>query len=164
LQHAKKVYIIHRRNEFRAKPGVVDEIKVNPKIEFILNANVTEVLGNSKVEKIKTDNPKFPELEVDGIFIDVGTIPVITLAKDMGVEVDETRYIKVNSGQETNIEGVFAAGDITTESNKVKQLITSASEGAIAASSTFEYIRKVTNYCKENKKDCSEEMKKVWKK
>lgn len=164
LQHAKKVYIIHRRDEFRAKPGVVKEIKTHPNVEFIMNANVTEVLGNNKVEKIKTDNEKIPELEVDGIFIDIGTIPATSLAKDMNVETDPQGYIKVKPDQSTNIKGVYAAGDITTESNKVKQLITAVAEGGIAAGSAFEYIRKIQNSCKNNSPDCTEAMKAYWEK
>ncbi len=142
LQHAKKVYIIHRRDEFRAKPGIVDQMKNNPKVEFVMNANVTEVIGDSKVNKIKTDSSDKPEIELDGIFIDVGVIPQIELPKKINLELDESGYIKVNPKQETNIEGIYAAGDITTESNKTKQLITAAAEGAIAAESAFEHNRK----------------------
>ncbi len=145
LQHVKKLYIIHRRDEFRAKPGVIDEIKNNPKIEFILNANVTEVIGDTKVSKIKTDNPDFQEVILDGIFIDIGVIPANDIAKQLNLDLDVSGYIKVNSRQETSIEGVFAAGDITTESNGVKQLVVAAAEGAIAAESAFSHTRK----CKE---------------
>ena len=142
LQHVKKLYIIHRRDEFRAKPGVVDDFEKDSRVEFIKPANVLEVIGDTKVTKIITDNSNFPELELDGIFVDVGTIPANELAKKSGIELDETGYIKVNSKQETSIEGIYAAGDITTESNKTKQLITAAAEGAIAAESAFEHNRK----------------------
>ncbi len=141
LQHAKKVYIIHRRDEFRAKPGLVDEVKNNPKVEFVMKTNIVEVVGNSNVEKIITDNPDKKEIILDGIFIDVGTIPAVSLAKELGVNVDEQSFIKVNSQQETNIKGIFAAGDITTESNKTKQVIVAEAEGAIASESAFKYIR-----------------------
>jgi len=150
LQHAKKVYIIHRRDEFRAKPGLVDELRNNPNVEFVMKANVTEVFGDTKVTKITTDNPEKPEIELDGIFIDVGVIPAISLAKEAGVEVDEGNYIIVNPKQETNISGIYAAGDITTESNKIKQLIVACAEGAIAGESAFQYIRN----CKKQDDGC----------
>ncbi len=152
LQHVKKLYIIHRRDEFRAKPGVVDQMKNNPKVEFIKPANVTEILGDTKVTKITTDHPDFKELELDGVFVDVGTIPANDVAKKLGIDLDESGHIKVNQEQQTSMEGVYAAGDITTESNKIKQLVTATAEGAIAAESAFAHTRK----CKErnNQGEC----------
>ena len=152
LQHAKKVFIIHRRGEFRAKPGIVDQMKNNPKVEFVMNANVTEVIGDSGVTKIKTDNPDKAEIELDGIFIDVGVIPITELPKNIGLELDNAGYIIVNSKQETNIKGIYAAGDITTESNGTKQLITAAAEGSIAATTAFENNRECKQ--KDNKGEC----------
>jgi thioredoxin reductase (NADPH) len=140
LQHAKKVYIIHRRGEFRAKPGVVDQMKNNPNVEFVMSANLTEILGDSKVTKIKLDTNQ--EIELDGIFVDVGVIPQTELPKKMNLELDKSGYIQVNPKQETNVEGIYAAGDATTESNGTKQLVTAAAEGAIAATSVFEHNRK----------------------
>lgn len=141
LQHVRKLYLIHRRSEFRANPALVDEVRERDNIEFITPANVTEVIGETEVEKITTDNLDYPEIKVEGIFIEVGTIPAMTLAKEVGVEVDETGYINVTKTQETNIKGIFAAGDITTESNKTKQVIVAAGEGAIASEAAFHYIR-----------------------
>jgi thioredoxin reductase (NADPH) len=150
-QYAKKIYIIHRRDEFRAKPSMIDKLKNNPKIEFVMNTNVLEITGNNKVEKIKTDNPKNQEMLVEGIFIDVGVIPTTSLAKKIGIELDEADFIKVNEKQETNLEGIYASGDITTESNRLKQLIVACAEGAIAAESAF-------NYVKEKKQDVFEKL------
>ncbi len=141
LQHAKKVYIVHRRDEFRAKPALVDQLRNNPRVEFVMNARVQEIKGSTKVESIVTDNPNYKEIKLDGVFIDIGTIPSTTLAKSLNVELDETGYIVVNSKQETNVEGVFAAGDITTNCNKLKQLIVACGEGALAATSAFEFLR-----------------------
>ena len=152
LQHAKKVYIIHRRGEFRAKPGVVDQMKNNPKVEFVMNANVTEIIGDSGVTKIKTDNPDKSEIELDGIFVDIGVIPITDLSKKIGLEINKTGYIVVNPKQETNIKGIYAAGDITTESNGIKQLIVAASEGSIAATTAFENNRECKN--KDQKGNC----------
>jgi len=141
MQHAKKVYIIHRRDEFRAKPVVVDSMKLNSNVEFVMNTNVKEILGEKNVTKIKTDNPNRQEIEVDGVFIDVGVIPNTELMKKAGIHLDKSSYIQINSKQETNIAGIYAAGDITTGSAGIKQLIIAAAEGAIAANSAFTNTR-----------------------
>jgi len=145
LKHAKKVYIIHRRDEFRAKPGVVDSMKENPNVKFIMNANVKEIIGDNKVTKIKTDNPNRSEIELDGVFIDVGINPNTELAEKIGVELDQKNYIKVTPKQETNILGIYAAGDATNESANIKQLIVAAAEGAIAANFAFINTRECTH-------------------
>lgn len=135
VEHAKKVYIIHRRDELRAEPKREEQIKKNKKVEIIYNTNVKEIKGKDFVSSIVLDNKT--ELKVDGIFIDVGFIPSIDIIKKLNVRCDEHDYIIVNNKQETNIPGLFAAGDITF--NSLKQIITAAAEGAIAAFSAFRY-------------------------
>ena len=137
-KYAKKVYIIHRRDQFRAEPTRVQQIKKNKKIEIIYNSNVKEIKGNNFVETIILDNNT--QLKVDGIFIDVGFIPSIDIIKKLNVKCDENDYIMVNNKQETNISGLFAAGDITN--NPLKQIITATAEGALAAFSAFKFIKK----------------------
>jgi thioredoxin reductase len=79
---------------------------------------------------------------LDGLFIEVGGIPVTAAAKDLGVELEENGRIKVDAGMTTNIPGLFAAGDITTGSNEYNQIVTAAAEGALAALSSFNFIRR----------------------
>ncbi len=140
--NASKVYVIHRRADFRAKPGNVDKAKANPKIEFILDTNLTEIKGSTKVEAVTLDKPYngSTELKLDGVFIEVGFVPENTLAKGLGVEITDTGYIKVTEDQSTNVEGLYAAGDVTTASNRFAQLVTAASEGAIAAEAVFKRL------------------------
>ncbi len=142
--YAKKVYIIHRRDKFRADPVLVEEAKKKG-IEFILNKVVVEIKGEGKVEKVilkDTKTGEISELEVQGLFVAIGLEPNNELAKKLGVELDTDGRIKVDPCMRTNIEGVFAAGDITTGSCKFMQIITSAAEGAIAAKSAYEYLLK----------------------
>ena len=143
-EHAKKVFIIHRKTELRAEPIMVEKVKVNSKIKIIYNTNVLEVKGtNNKLEKVILDKlyQNNKELKLDGIFIEAGSVPAVALAKKIGVEVDEQNYIKITSGGATNVSGVFAAGDITCGLAKLRQIITAAAEGAVAATSVYKYLK-----------------------
>lgn len=117
--YAKKVYIIHRRHKFRTEPKREEQIKKNNKIEIIHSANIKEIKGTNFVKSIVLDNKT--ELKVDCVFIDVGFVPSIDIIKKLNVKCDEHDYIVVNNKQETNIPGLFAAGDITF--NPLKQII-----------------------------------------
>jgi len=141
LQFASKVYLIHRREEFRAHPAVVEKLKTN-NCECIYNAKVKRIEGKLKVEKLIIEDistGKERELEVDGIFVEIGQIPTTTLIKDLKVETDND-FIKVKEDMSTNVEGLFAAGDCTNGLNHMKQLITAAAMGAIAAESAYKYV------------------------
>ncbi len=143
-QHASKVYIIHRRNEFRAEPVWVERLRKNPKVEFITPYVVERIEGRDHVEKLIIKNRETgetKELPVDGVFIDIGMIPQTELAKRLGVELNERGYIIVDEGQRTNVEGFFAAGDVTTGMNGVHQIVTAAAKGAIAALSAYDYLK-----------------------
>ena len=139
-EFAKKVYIIYRGNKLRGEPIRVKIIEENPKIEVIYNANIKEIIGEDKVEGVKLDNGN--EIKLDGIFIEIGAVPTIAFAKELGIKTDDKGYIIVKQDQSTNIPGVFAAGDITTGSNMLMQVITAAAEGAIAAVSVYDYLTK----------------------
>jgi thioredoxin reductase (NADPH) len=139
-QHAKKVYIIYRKAHMRAEPARVEILENEPKVEFIYNANVTEAIGDTTLKKVKLDTGA--EVELDGLFIEVGGIPMTSMANELGIELAENNRIKVNQAMETNIPGVFAAGDITTGSNEFNQIVTAASEGALAALSAFNFVKK----------------------
>lgn len=137
---AEKVYIIYRKDKLRAEPYWVNLIEKNNKVEVIYNTNILEILGDKKIEKVILDNKK--ELVVDGLFIEAGSDPSFEFAKNLGINTDENGYIKINSDCSTNIDGVWAAGDITDGSDKFRQVITAASEGAIAARSAYNFLKK----------------------
>ena len=137
-EYAKKVYIIYRKEKFlKAEPTWIKQVENNKKIELVFNSNIKEIKGSEKVEKIILDSKK--ELSVDGVFIEVGSIPDTKLAKQINLKL-ENNHITTNKFQETSLPGVYAAGDITN--NSLKQAITASAEGAIAASSAYEEIRK----------------------
>lgn len=139
-QHADKVYIIYRKSKMRAEPIRVEELEKHPKIEFIYNANVLEIVGEDRLQKVKLDTGQ--EIELDGLFIEIGGVPVTAIAKELGIDLAENQRIKVGQGMETSVPGVFAAGDITTGSNQFDQVVTAAAEGAIAALGVFNFLKK----------------------
>lgn len=140
---AKKVYLITKEDRMSAEPLWLEKIAQNSKIELIKNMGVLEIKGSEKVDKIILDDiyNDRNNLPVDGVFIEVGTEPGVELAQKIGVEIDEQNYIRVKEDMSTNISGVFAAGDITTGSNKFRQVLTACSEGSIAASSAYKKLK-----------------------
>ena len=141
-QVASKVYLIHRRNSFRAEPYWVDKVKEKSNVTFVLNTNVLEIKGDQKVRGIKLDSPLegSEELAVDGVFIEIGADPATALAKELGCELDAKGYISVDKAQRTTVPGIFAAGDITSGSNHFAQFTTAAGEASVAANSVFNYL------------------------
>jgi thioredoxin reductase (NADPH) len=140
---AGKIYLIHREGKLSAEPVLMDKIKNEKKIEIIDNNDILEIKGSEKVEKIILDKPYNDKtyLDVDGVFIEVGTEPGVQLARKLGIETDDQDYIKVKEDMSTNIPGVFAAGDITTGSNKFRQVLVAAAEGAIAANGAYKFVK-----------------------
>ena len=142
-EHAKKVYIIYRGEEIRPEPINYERIKKNKKIEIINHANIVEIKGKDFVKSVVLDrNFKGKKnLDVDGVFVAIGHIALSDLAKTLGVKTDEKNEIKINHmTSETNVPGVFAAGDVTDK--QFKQLITGVADGCTAAYSAYEFINK----------------------
>lgn len=139
-----KVYLIYRRKPLRADPIWVERLQKEPKIEVIYETNVIGIMGDDqKVTALKLDRPYQgnSQLKVDGIFIEIGGAPGTELVKLLKVELDEKGYIKVKPDMSTNIEGVFAAGDVANASGELQQIITAVSEGALAANSVYRYLK-----------------------
>lgn len=141
---ASKVYLIYRGEKLRAENFWIVAAQKNPKIEIIYSTNIKEVKGEDKLTQITIDNlyKGNDYIDLNGLFIEIGFIPSTEVIKDLGIELDEDGYIRVERDCKTNVAGIWAAGDITTGSNKFKQIITAASEGAIAANNIQEYLRK----------------------
>lgn len=141
---AQKVYLIYRKKPLRADPIWVERAQKESKIEIIYETNVMEIMGNDqKVTALKLDHPyqESSQLKTDGIFIEIGGVPGTELVKLLRVELDEKGYIKVKPDMSTNIEGIFAAGDVANASGELQQIITAASEGALAANSTYRFLK-----------------------
>jgi len=144
---ASKVYLIHRRKEFRGYQVYVDKAKGHPKIELVLESVVTEILGSQRVEAIKVKNVNTGEekiINVDGIFIEIGTQPPTQFLQKIGVKVDESGRAIVGPDRSTNMDGIFVTGDAAGGPCKYlfDQVITAAADGAIAADAAFKYILK----------------------
>ncbi len=139
---AEKVFQIYRGEQLRGETVWVEQVQANDKIEVIYQTQVTALLGEEKLTGIKLDRPYQgkQELAVDGLFVEIGSEPDITLAKQLKLSLDEYNYIKVQPDQATNIKGVWAAGDVTNASNNLRQIVTACAEGAIAAESIFKYL------------------------
>ncbi len=144
-QWAKKVYIIYRGENVHPEPPnlrKMEKFVEEGKIEVINNTNVVEVKGDKFVNKVLLDK-KYNgsnEFPIEGLFVDIGHIPQSQLAKELGVEVDKKGDIVINKNSETNVPGVYAAGDVAN--GAFKQAITGSAEGVLAAFSAYEYINK----------------------
>jgi len=138
---AKKVYLIHRREALRAEESRQAELRKRG-VDILLNTGIDGIIGDKLVNAIQirdlVDN-QVKRLSVDGVFISIGTVPHSELAKYAGVKLDDKNFIKVDRNQETNVEGVFAAGDVT---GGVLQISTAVGEGCIAALSAYKYVKK----------------------
>lgn len=135
-----KVYLIHRRDEFRAAKSLVNKAKDTRNIEFILDSTVEKIDGEAKVSSIEIKNKKTGETAqkaVDGIFFAVGMQPV-TAFVDKAVKMNEAGYIEAGEDCCTNVAGVYAAGDIRTKN--LRQIITAAADGANAVASMEKYL------------------------
>jgi thioredoxin reductase (NADPH) len=136
---ASNVTVVHRRDSLRASQIMQDRAMKNPKIKFIFNSEITEVLGDLKVEKVKVKNNKsnkISEMQVDGIFVAIGHMPNTKVFKD--IELDEKGFVKVHDHYLTNKEGVFVAGDV--HDSHYKQAITAAGFGCAAALETEKWL------------------------
>ncbi|SEH52928.1 thioredoxin reductase (NADPH) [Ruminococcus flavefaciens] len=135
---AEKVYVVHRRNEFRANASLVKKAEEAANIEFVLEAVPTEIIGAESVTGIKyTRNGTEKTLGTDGVFAAVGSLPNTSLLKGTA-DLDERGYVMADESCITSAEGLFAAGDVRTKA--VRQVITAAADGANAAVSALNCI------------------------
>ncbi len=135
-QICEKVYLIHRRDEFRGNAGTVQKVKDAENIEILTNARVQEIQGEQRVEAVVLDNGK--KLEVAGVFAAVGMEPVTGLLQGVA-ELDEYGYVAAGEQGITSAAGLFVAGDVRTKA--LRQVITAAADGANAATEAERYIR-----------------------
>lgn len=135
-EHAKKVYLVVRRDVLRAEPINAARISKNEKIEILYKTELAEILGGESVEKVKfrqgtgSENAG-KEMAMDGVFMAIGHLAQTELAKELGVSLNEQGEIKINRRAETNIPGVYGAGDCCD--TEFKQAITGSAEGVTAS-------------------------------
>jgi thioredoxin reductase (NADPH) len=141
----REVYVIHRRDQLRAEKAYVNEA-INKGVKIIYNTHVEEIKGKNGVDFLEVHDVKTntkSKINLDGVFISIGEEPQNKLAKKLGVKLDEKGFVIVDRQMRTNIKGLYAAGDIT---GGLRQVITAAAEGAIAALSSTEAVGKKYPY------------------
>ncbi len=140
---AERVYMIYRKEPLKAEMYWQTAIANNPKIEVIYNTIVTDILGEEKITSvaIETNAGVKSEIKIDGLFVEIGSEPNSEVLKDLGVNSDDQGYVEIGPDGSTTADGIWAAGDLTNGSNKFRQIITAASEGAIAAAAISKYLK-----------------------
>ena len=137
-KYAKKIYVIYRGKELRAEPLRIEEIKRSKKTEIIYDAEIKKINGKNFVESVILSNNK--EIKINGLFIEIGSVPVIYITKKLNIKTDDCGYIITDKNMATNVRGVFAAGDCISKS--FRQIATAVNDGCIAAFSAYNYIKK----------------------
>lgn len=138
---ASKVIVVHRRDEFKASKIMLKRAQENAKISFVTNVSVQEVLGENAVEGLKVkDNTSGEEkvIPCQGVFLAIGHKPATEVFKKAGIEVDEKGYIKIQNHTQSNITGVFVAGDVADF--RYRQAISAAGAGCMAALDVEKYL------------------------
>ncbi len=138
--YCSRVYLIHRRDEFRGEAKQVEKLKAKENIEFVLNSTITELVGDDELSGVKVHDKVTGEdklIELDGLFIAIGQMPENSAFAPL-IELDKGGYIVAGEDCKTNVPGIFAAGDCRTKT--VRQLTTAAADGAVAALAACAYI------------------------
>ena len=141
---AKKVYQICRGSKLHGEQIWIQQVLQDPRIEVVYEREVVGLKGQNVLEEIVL-NKAFQgkkSLPVQGVFVEIGTIPQSLLTDQLHLETTDRGYVKVQEDQSTSIPRIWAAGDITNGSNNLRQIVTACSEGAIAAASIFEFLQK----------------------
>lgn len=139
-KYCRKVYLVHRRNEFRGEVRLVKILEDLPNVEFILDSTVEELVGDTTLEAIVVKNKndgQFTRIDVSGLFVAIGQIANNDKFKDL-IALDENGYIIAGEDCRTSVNGIFAAGDCRQKS--IRQLTTATADGTIAAVNAIEYI------------------------
>ena len=144
---ATRVHLVHRRDEFRASRIMVDRAEQNPKLDFVLNAVIDEIVGDVKVEALRLRNTVTDEtwqVPADGVFVAIGHDPNTSLFIDQ-LEHDAAGYLITKSGTtETNVPGIFAAGDV--QDHTYRQAITAAGSGCMSALDAERYLAAIEGH------------------
>jgi thioredoxin reductase (NADPH) len=134
-----------RGDKLRAEPVNQEAVqKLGDKVTMLMSTKIEQLVGTSKLEKIILDHEfdGSTELVLDGLFVEIGADPDVKSAVSIGVNLDKLGYMNVDNMMQTNVTGVFAAGDAVNHFGQFKQSITAAALGAVAATSAYQFIKK----------------------
>ena len=149
-KYAKQVYVIYRQESFtRPEAANLRQMEAQANIVPLYSTNVIELLGEDGLTGVVLDSEYqgSKELVLDGLFIEIGADPRIDLPNQLGLKLNEANEVMVDKFGRTNVDGVFAAGDLTDGAGDLKQTITAASLGAMAATAAYEYVSKHGDRC-----------------
>jgi len=136
---AKKVYVIYRGEKLRCEDINSKRLEDRKNVEIIYNAIPKEIKGKEKVKSLIIKKETDKEIELDGVFIEIGSVALTKFVKNLKLKLDDD-YIVVDEEMKTSIPGIFAAGDVTH--HKLKQVVVASGQGAIAAKSIYDYLKK----------------------
>jgi thioredoxin reductase (NADPH) len=138
-KYAREVFLIYRGKELKGDPIKVKELEENKKIKILLNTNIKQIDDCKKLESVTlTDGAK---IKISGLFIEIGSLVPAYLIEKIKLKTDKYGYILVNSHMETNVAGVYAAGDCIDK--PLRQIVTATNDGAIASHSIFNFLKKI---------------------
>jgi thioredoxin reductase (NADPH) len=139
---AEKVYLIHRRDEFRGEDSTVNQLKAKDNIEFVYNSTVSKLISEDRLNSIEVTNTSGEKriIELDGLFVAIGRIPENQNFAKL-IKLDQAGYVISGENCMTNVEGLFVAGDNRTK--EVRQLVTATADGAVAATAAVKYINNI---------------------
>jgi len=143
-QYAQQIYVIVRGDTLKAEPINFQRVQHfidEGRVKILYKTKVKELLGEERLSGVELDNGE--KLTLDGLFIEIGAIPEVELAVKLGVTLDDKGYITISNMMETNVDGIYAAGDTTNFFGHFKQIITGCAMGSVAATSAF---KKVTDH------------------
>jgi thioredoxin reductase (NADPH) len=143
-----KVYVVYRKHEMRCEPVSLEKLKRLGNVEIVYHAVPTEIVGEGVVKKLKYERSVFDgdsvkevldeEVDVSGVFVEVGSTPASDVLKKLDLEMDERGYVVSDKGMRTSVEGVFVAGDV--RNTEMRQMITAAGDGATSAKGAHEFL------------------------
>ena len=149
-KYADQVYVIYRQDRFTRPEAVnLQQLEAQANVHTLFNTNVVELTGADGLEGVVLDR-EFEgsrDLKLDGIFIEIGADPRVELPNQLGLALNDLDEVVVDKRGATSIEGVFAAGDLTDASSDLKQTITASAQGAVAATSAYEFVSTHPNRC-----------------
>ena len=149
-KYARQVYVVYRRDSFtRPEPVTLRLLAEAGNIRPLFNTSVVELKGTDGLDGVVLDRPVdgTKDLALDGLFIEIGADPRVVVPNQLGLELNEVNEVVVDKTMRTNVPGVFAAGDLTDASGDLKQTITAAAQGAIAATSAYAYVSEHASAC-----------------
>jgi len=143
-RYASEVFLLVRGEELKGEPLNIEGVQKAKKVKIFYQTEVLEIKGNKKLESLVLQKKGQKEtLVVDGLFVEIGSVPAMKLLSDLKIKTNPLGYVIVDENQRTNLPFVYAAGDLTTSFGGFKQILTAAAQGAVAAHAAYQDLSKL---------------------